>query len=316
MLTKVQAFALDTHFSVEQSGRNKLGAFINFNGTAGIWRKSCILDAGNWHDDTLTEDLDLSYRAQLKKWKFVYLEELGSPAELPSIMRAVKSQQYRWNKGGAEVARKNIRSIIKSNFPLTVKLHGILHLLNSSIFAVILIGGIVSVPAMLGIIYFSQQEFFLKYGLLLLFTTVVIFLNFLVAHRQLSGKSAWDFLVHFPVFLCLSMGMALHNGIAVFQGLSGKRTAFIRTPKAGKSSWALNTYIGTHTASVPALEWALAIYFAAGIAIGFYTEFYGLMLFHSIQSLGYFSIWYLSWYDERKIKAPATKTVINNPPPA
>jgi cellulose synthase/poly-beta-1,6-N-acetylglucosamine synthase-like glycosyltransferase len=107
-LTKLQAFGLDAHFSIEQSGRSAAGSFINFNGTAGIWRKSCIADAGGWSADTLTEDLDLSYRAQLKGWKFKFLEEIESPAELPVIMPAVKSQQYRWNKGAAETAKKNI----------------------------------------------------------------------------------------------------------------------------------------------------------------------------------------------------------------
>ncbi|MEM6831667.1 MAG: cellulose synthase family protein, partial [Bacteroidota bacterium] len=101
-LTKIQAFWLNAHFTVEQKGRERAGSFINFNGTAGVWRKSCILDAGGWQHDTLTEDLDLSYRAQLKGWKFVYREEIESPAELPVVIPAVKSQQYRWNKGAAE----------------------------------------------------------------------------------------------------------------------------------------------------------------------------------------------------------------------
>ena len=102
LLTRVQAFGLDAHFTVEQSGRSQAGSFINFNGTAGVWRKKCIVDAGGWSADTLTEDLDLSYRAQLKGWKFKYLQDVVAPAELPVIMSAIKSQQYRWNKGAAE----------------------------------------------------------------------------------------------------------------------------------------------------------------------------------------------------------------------
>ncbi|MEJ2163498.1 MAG: glycosyltransferase family 2 protein, partial [Robiginitalea sp.] len=105
-LTRIQAFALDAHFTLEQVGRNAKGHFINFNGTAGIWRKDCILDAGNWEGDTLTEDLDLSYRAQLKNWKFKYLEDVETPAELPVVISAARSQQFRWNKGGAENFRK------------------------------------------------------------------------------------------------------------------------------------------------------------------------------------------------------------------
>src|SRR5690606_21494629 len=106
LLTKIQAFALDAHFTLEQVGRNSKGHFINFNGTAGVWRKTCILDAGNWEGDTLTEDLDLSYRAQLKNWKFKYLEDVETPAELPVVISAARSQQFRWNKGGAENFRK------------------------------------------------------------------------------------------------------------------------------------------------------------------------------------------------------------------
>src|SRR5690606_14103514 len=106
LLTKIQAFALDAHFTLEQVGRNSKGHFINFNGTAGIWRKECIIDAGNWEGDTLTEDLDLSYRAQLKKWKFKYLESVETPAELPVVISAARSQQFRWNKGGAENFQK------------------------------------------------------------------------------------------------------------------------------------------------------------------------------------------------------------------
>ncbi|EDO26837.1 predicted protein, partial [Nematostella vectensis] len=114
-LTKIQAFALDAHFTLEQVGRNSQGHFINFNGTAGIWRKECIYDAGNWEGDTLTEDLDLSYRAQLKKWKFKYLENVVTPAELPVIISAARSQQFRWNKGGAENFQKMLKKIITSN---------------------------------------------------------------------------------------------------------------------------------------------------------------------------------------------------------
>jgi len=111
-LDSVQAFALDAHFLLEQIGRNQQQHFINFNGTAGIWRKSCILDAGNWEGDTLTEDLDLSYRAQLKQWKFVYLDQVVTPAELPITLDAIRSQQFRWNKGGAENFQKMIGKVL------------------------------------------------------------------------------------------------------------------------------------------------------------------------------------------------------------
>ena len=148
-LTRIQAFALDAHFTLEQVGRNAKGHFINFNGTAGIWRKECILDAGNWEGDTLTEDLDLSYRAQLKNWKFKYLEDVETPAELPVVISAARSQQFRWNKGGAENFRKSVLSVVSANnISFKTKFHGVMHLLNSSMFLCVFLVSLLSIPAM------------------------------------------------------------------------------------------------------------------------------------------------------------------------
>ncbi|RKM87624.1 glycosyltransferase, partial [Aquimarina sp. BL5] len=138
MLTKIQAFALDFHFTMEQVGRNYKDHFINFNGTAGVWRKKCIEDAGNWQGDTLTEDLDLSYRAQLKKWKFKYLEEVETPAELPVVISAARSQQFRWNKGAAENFQKLYWKMLKDKtVSIKTKFHSFFHLLNSSMFLLV-----------------------------------------------------------------------------------------------------------------------------------------------------------------------------------
>ena len=140
-------YAIRSYYALEQVGRNSQGHFINFNGTAGIWRKTCILDAGNWEGDTLTEDLDLSYRAQLKNWKFKYLEDVETPAELPVVISAARSQQFRWNKGGAENFRKMLWRVIKSNNISTkTKVHGLLHLLNSTMFLSIFTVAILSIP--------------------------------------------------------------------------------------------------------------------------------------------------------------------------
>ncbi|HET9130782.1 MAG TPA: cellulose synthase family protein, partial [Terriglobia bacterium] len=148
LITRTQALALDGHFVIEQDVRNKAGFFINFNGTGGIWRKSAILDAGNWHSDTLTEDLDLSYRAQLKGWKFKYLNDVTSPAELPAEVNALKSQQFRWTKGAIETARKILPEVWKSKIPLRVKIHSTFHLTNNIVFPFILLAGILNVPLM------------------------------------------------------------------------------------------------------------------------------------------------------------------------
>jgi len=149
ILTRIQAFALDAHFTLEQVGRNAQGHFINFNGTAGIWRKECILDAGNWEGDTLTEDLDLSYRAQLKNWRFKYLEEVETPAELPVVISAARSQQFRWNKGGAENFRKSVAKVLRApHLSGKTKFHGVMHLLNSSMFLCVFLVGVLSIPMM------------------------------------------------------------------------------------------------------------------------------------------------------------------------
>ena len=169
LLTRVQAFALDVHFTLEQAGRNNKGHFINFNGTAGIWRKECIVDAGNWQGDTLTEDLDLSYRAQLKNWKFKYLEEVETPAELPVVISAARSQQFRWNKGGAENFQKMSWKVIKSkNIPFKTKIHGLLHLLNSTMFLSVLVVALLSIP----MLYIKNEYAHLKtYFICLLYTS-------------------------------------------------------------------------------------------------------------------------------------------------
>ncbi|MBI3194132.1 MAG: glycosyltransferase, partial [Ignavibacteriae bacterium] len=153
LLTRAQAMALDAHFVIEQNVRNKAGFFLNFNGTGGIWRKSCIEDAGNWHADTLTEDLDLSYRAQLRGWKFRYLNDVTSPAELPSEINALKTQQFRWTKGAVETARKILPMVWKSNLPFNKKMASTLHLTNNIVFPFILLTGILNVP----LIYIKHQ---------------------------------------------------------------------------------------------------------------------------------------------------------------
>ncbi len=129
MITKLQAFQLNVHFTVEQSGRQEGNFMLQFNGTGGIWRRKTIEDAGGWEADTLTEDLDLSYRAQIKGWQIVYLQDVGSPAELPAEMNGLKSQQFRWMKGGAETAKKMLPAVWRSDLPLRTKFHASLHLI-------------------------------------------------------------------------------------------------------------------------------------------------------------------------------------------
>jgi cellulose synthase/poly-beta-1,6-N-acetylglucosamine synthase-like glycosyltransferase len=185
-LTRIQAFALDAHFTLEQVGRNTKGHFINFNGTAGVWRKECILDAGNWEGDTLTEDLDLSYRAQLKKWKFKYLEHVKTPAELPVIISAARSQQFRWNKGGAENFQKMTkRVLLDKDISLKTKIHSVLHLLNSSMFLMILIVAILSIP----MLYIKNEYPHLKSYFYMISFFIVSSIIFFICYWYMFKKS-------------------------------------------------------------------------------------------------------------------------------
>ncbi|MDX2285765.1 MAG: glycosyltransferase [Bacteroidia bacterium] len=296
LLTEAQAFSLDAHFTVEQFSRHVGGLYMNFNGTAGVWRKQCILDAGGWESDTLTEDLDLSYRAQLKGWKFRYVDEVGAPAELPAEMGAIKSQQYRWMKGGAEVARKMLRTLWKSDAPLVRKIHGSMHLLSSSVFILVLLLGATSVP----LLYLKHEVFAGRMDFLILpvalllgsFVTlsVMYFMTFL--HREGDFNSALRrFLLNFVPFLSLSMGLSLHNSIAVIQGYLGKKTPFIRTPKFNlqnrKDKWQKVEYKTRKVEPTVYGELILMLYFTFGIVLCFRFKDYSIMPFMLMEMLGF-----------------------------
>jgi cellulose synthase/poly-beta-1,6-N-acetylglucosamine synthase-like glycosyltransferase len=294
LLTKVQSLALDAHFTIEQTGRNNMGSFINFNGTAGVWRKEAILDAGNWQDDTLTEDLDLSYRAQLKGWQFVYLEDVLSPAELPMVMSAVKGQQYRWNKGGAEVARKMLGKVWHSKLPLMKKLHASFHLLNSAIFIAILVSACLSVPMVAIKANYPLFKIWITAGTFTLLSFVIIGVTYFVANRRrfTSGAESWmTYLAYFPVFLSVSMGLSFHNAVAVLEGYAGKKTPFIRTPKfniaEGSNGWKKNKYLTQSFNGILLVEIVLAAYFAGAIFLDIYLNDFALFPFHVMLLLGF-----------------------------
>jgi cellulose synthase/poly-beta-1,6-N-acetylglucosamine synthase-like glycosyltransferase len=301
LLTRLQAFALDAHFSVEQVGRNSSKGFINFNGTAGIWRKLCITDAGNWSPDTLTEDLDLSYRAQLKNWEFVYMENVNSPAELPPVMSALKSQQYRWTKGGAETAKKHIWNVIKSNKSVAVKWHGIMHLMNSAVFVSIAICSILSVPLLsIKIVLPEFKYVFLLVSFFILSFVVLGAMYFVSCANQYKNKRSAivPFLFTFPLFLSVSMGLSLHNAIAVMEGYLGRKTSFVRTPKFNLSNEIRtirnNMYTNKKINWLTYIEGFLIFYFSYGIFKGITQHDYGLLPFHLMLTIGYSIIFYYS----------------------
>lgn len=305
LLTKVQAFALDAHFTLEQVGRNSHNHFINFNGTAGIWRKQCIIDAGNWEGDTLTEDLDLSYRAQLKGWKFCYLEDVETPAELPVVMNAARSQQFRWNKGGAENFQKMKWKIITSpTIPFKTKIHGLLHLLNSTMFLNILIVAVLSVPILyiknanenLNI-YFIVMSFFV-------ISTLIFLTCYWVMFKKMYGggfKNFFRYIGMFFTFFTVAMGFSLHNTLAIVEGHFGKKSEFIRTPKfninSNNDSWKGNVYLKNKISPQLLLEGLLMCYFAFGMYSAFVVGSngdFGLFPFHLMLFLGFGYVFFKS----------------------
>ncbi len=297
MLTRLQAFGLDAHFSIEQTGRSNAGSLINFNGTAGVWRKSCIEQSGGWSADTLTEDLDLSYRAQLQGWKFKYLEDVVAPAELPVLMPAVKSQQFRWNKGAAETAKKNLRKILWSDWSFTKKLHAFFHLFNSSVFVCLLAAALLSIPMLF--IKNTHPEFNKVFNLgsifLLGFFSITYF--YWVANKKVNPDNPQrSFIRMFPSFLTVSMGLSLHNTIAVLEGFFGFKSPFVRTPKFdirhSTDYLRKNIYINHQITFSTWLEGLLSLYFAFGIIAGIYLGDFGLLVFHVMLCLGFASVFY------------------------
>jgi cellulose synthase/poly-beta-1,6-N-acetylglucosamine synthase-like glycosyltransferase len=306
ILTKIQAFALDAHFTLEQVGRNSKGHFINFNGTAGIWRKECIIDAGNWEGDTLTEDLDLSYRAQLKNWKFKYLEDVETPAELPVVISAARTQQFRWNKGGAENFRKIMWKVLKNeNISAKTKVHGLLHLLNSTMFLSILVVAVLSIP-MLYIkneyahlkIYFYVMSFFV-------ISTIIFFICYWFMYKKAYGsgiKNFVQYIIMFLTFFSIAMGFSFQNSIAVLEGHLGKRSDFIRTPKFNinslTDSWKNNKYLKKNISFNVIFEGLLMLYFGFGMysafIVGDQGGDFGLFPFHLMLFLGFGYVFFKS----------------------
>ncbi len=306
ILTKIQAFALDAHFTLEQVGRNSKGHFINFNGTAGVWRKECIFDAGNWEGDTLTEDLDLSYRAQLKNWKFKYLEDVETPAELPVVISAARSQQFRWNKGGAENFRKMCSRVIKSkNISAKTKVHGLLHLLNSTMFLNVFIVAVLSIPMLYIKNEYEHLRFYFYFMSFFVMSTIIFFVCYWFMYKEIYGsgfKKFFGYIGMFFTFFSIAMGFSLHNSIAVLEGHAGKRSEFVRTPKFNistlKDSWKGNKYLKKKLSPHVVIEGILMLYFAFGLysafIVGDQGGDFGLFPFHLMLFIGFGYVFFKS----------------------
>lgn len=273
LMTRALALALDGHFAIEQQVRNKAGFFINFNGTAGIWRKETIIDAGNWQEDTLTEDMDLSFTAQMKGWKFVFLNDVASPAELPADINALKTQQFRWTKGAVETAKKLLPQILKADLPRKVKLECFVHLTSNIVFPFIILVALLNGPIV--VIKNTIAGFDVYYSMMSIFVlaSVSTFLFYLYGQRILHLD--WrKRLIYFPVFLGGSMGLAVNNTKAVIEALLNKKSSFIRTPKYNivkeKDDWQRKKYAQRKLNWTSIFEIILALYFAVAIGVSVY----------------------------------------------
>lgn len=295
LITMVQALPLNVHFTVEQSGRYAAGSFLQFNGTAGIWRRTAIEDAGGWQEDTLTEDLDLSYRAQLKGWHIAFNEAYSAPAELPADMNGLKSQQFRWMKGGAECAVKLLPRIWHAKLPLLTKINGIGHLMNSTLFLAALIMGIVSVPVAYWLPRYGIQPEWLKLFQLSMLPLLGIFYVANVLSRVDSdipfGKRILRFIALFPLLLMFSQGLSLHNADAVVQGWRRRKSPFVRTPKynllQATDRFQTKSYLAVRLPWTTIGELILAMYFLLSAIAGTLLANWAFMVYHTMLAIGF-----------------------------
>lgn len=310
ILTELQAFGLNGHFAIEQGGRNAAGHYINFNGTGGIWRKKCIEDAGGWEHDTLTEDLDLSYRAQIKGWRFQYLEDVIAPAELPITMSALKGQQHRWMKGGAECFVKMWKTLLTAkNVKLSDRIHGLSHLFNSSVFVFILTISLLSLPILHVKDSFSDLNYILQYMAVFIISTVFLMYYYWNSYRDKTDqtiKSFFRFVGRFFQFLVVSMGLSLSNTVAVLEGYMGIKSSFVRTPKfnvAKKSEFKGNKYDKKSLNIINILEGLLMLLFGfTTINRAIYGDL-GMVPFHLMLTIGYGVIFFSTLKEVRASRA-------------
>ncbi|WP_372366390.1 cellulose synthase family protein [Candidatus Uabimicrobium sp. HlEnr_7] len=263
LLTEVQSIFLDGHFMIEQTARNSSGRFFNFNGTAGIWRKTTIIDAGGWEHDTLTEDMDLSFRAQIKDWKFIFLPYTVAPAELPMTISAFKSQQHRWAKGTIQVCKKLLIPILKSQVPFKAKVEAFIQLTNNFVYLLMFLFSLLMFPAL---VYRAQSGW---YTLLLidlpLFLAATISINSFYAASQIEIHKKWLHRIKYlPFVTAIGIGLCISNSKAVLEALFNHKTGFVRTPKYNAKNSQEKTsrrYKVKHNI-LPYIELSLATYFA------------------------------------------------------
>src|SRR3954462_783087 len=289
LLTKVQSILLDAHFVLEHGGRNRSGHFFNFNGTAGIWRRDAIVDAGGWQHDTLTEDLDLSYRAQLRGWQFIFLPDLIAPAEVPVEMNAFKSQQHRWAKGSIQTCRKLLPRILRSDLPLGVKAEAFFHLTANFNSILMCILSILMFPSMVIRYNMGWYEMILI-DVPLFFAATFSFCNFYMVCQRELHKDWVSLLKYVPFLMSVGIGLSVNNTRAVVEALFNRQSEFTRTPKyrieADSDEWVGKRYRQS-VAVQPLVELMLGLYFAATVFYALSNGIYGTLPFLVLFQVGF-----------------------------
>ena len=273
VLTRVQAMFLDGHFMMEQTARNRSGRFFTFNGTAGTWRKETILSAGGWEHDTLTEDMDLSYRAQMKGWQFIFLNNVVTPAELPVDMDGFKAQQHRWTKGSIQVCQKMLLTIWKSSAPLKAKLEAATHLTANYAYLLLILLCFLIYPVAMGQFEIQADVYVILLNLLLFFfASIAVCIFYVSAQIAIRPRTWWKEVPYLPILLALGIGMAVNNSKAVLEAIFHHQTEFVRTPKYGigkedgrKEGKQLKKkgYKAIKSIVIPLIELAFGIFFLA-----------------------------------------------------
>jgi cellulose synthase/poly-beta-1,6-N-acetylglucosamine synthase-like glycosyltransferase len=301
-LTEVEAIMLDGHFAIEHTARHRSGRFFNFNGTAGIWRIETITAAGGWQHDTLTEDMDLSYRAQLQGWEFIYLFDTVAPAELPVEMNSFKSQQFRWAKGSIQVAKKLLPTILRANVPWRVKVEAFFHLTNNFAYPLLLLLSLLLLPNLLVRTHHGVREVLLLDVPLFLGTTLSVVGFYVAAQREIRPKGWLNVLRYLPLMLSVGIGLCINQTRAVLEALLGKETEFVRTPKHGLASkaenWSEKRYRAVKTL-IPYFELMMAAYFVAALAVAFVGGHFLSMPFLLLFLVGFLYVGALSVYQRR-----------------
>ena len=285
LLTKAQAIFLDGHFVIEHTARNRSGRFMHFNGTAGVWRRSTIDDGGGWQHDTLTEDLDLSYRCQLKGWQFVYLPQFSAPAELPPEMIAFKQQAHRWTKGSMQTGIKLLPRILRSHLPKTVKWEAWFHLTNTIVYPLMVVLTVLMYPTFFNVFSpFKEKswgQYIFSFSLFVL-ATCSASTFFAFGQKELFGKNAgWKSLLYMPILMALGVGVSINNAKAVFEAwwsaFTKKTSEFVRTPKygvtgQGRAKMKRESMFTMKRLMLPILEIAFGCYMATCLWISFWYQ--------------------------------------------